>query len=80
MHFLSIRTGTREKIVARLWSDDSFPDTERKHVNDFRKIRPALGERPLLAAIHRSVVEKGDRFLAPFEQGDPVRRSSWAML
>jgi len=63
----------REQIVARLWCDRSFLDTERSINTAVRKIRRALRDDPRRPRFVETVVGKGYRFLAPLEQEDPRR-------
>lgn len=55
----------REDIVARLWRDTSFMDTERSINTAIRKIRKALGDNPNYPKFIETVVGKGYRFVAP---------------
>ena len=55
----------REEIVARLWRDISFMDTERSINTAIRKIRKALGDNPKHPKFIDTVVGKGYRFIAP---------------
>ncbi len=64
---------SREQIVARLWCDESFMDTERSINTAVRKIRRALGDDPRDPRFVETVVGKGYRFIAPLEQEDPIR-------
>ncbi len=63
----------REQIVARLWCDESFMDTERSINTAARKVRKALGDDPRRPRFIETVVGKGYRFIAPLEQEDPHR-------
>ena len=63
----------REQIVARLWSDHSFLDTERSINTAVRKVRRALGDDPRHPRFIETVVGKGYRFFAALEQDDRVR-------
>ena len=56
---------SREQIVARLWRDGSFLDTERSINTAIRKIRKALGDDPRHPQFVETVVGKGYRFIAP---------------
>jgi DNA-binding winged helix-turn-helix (wHTH) protein len=49
----------REEIVARLWCDDSFLDTECSINTAVRKIRKALGDDPRHPRFLETVVGKG---------------------
>jgi DNA-binding winged helix-turn-helix (wHTH) protein len=62
-----------EQIVARLWCDESFMDTERSINTAVRKVRKALGDDPRHPRFVETVVGKGYRFIAPLEQEDPRR-------
>jgi DNA-binding winged helix-turn-helix (wHTH) protein len=55
----------REEIIARLWRDSSFMDTERSINTAIRKIRKALGDNPNRPKFIETVVGKGYRFVAP---------------
>lgn len=55
----------REQIVARLWCDESFMDTERSINTAVRKIRKALGDDTRHPRFLETVVGKGYRFIAP---------------
>lgn len=55
----------REEIVARLWRDISFMDTERSINTAIRKIRRALDDNPMQPRFIETVVGKGYRFVAP---------------
>jgi DNA-binding winged helix-turn-helix (wHTH) protein len=55
----------REQIVARLWGDDVFLDTERSINTAIRKVRKALGDDPHHPQFIETVVGKGYRFIAP---------------
>jgi DNA-binding winged helix-turn-helix (wHTH) protein len=55
----------REEIVARLWRDTSFMDTERSINTAIRKIRKALDDNPIQPRFIETVVGKGYRFVAP---------------
>ncbi|MFZ0311778.1 MAG: helix-turn-helix domain-containing protein [Candidatus Korobacteraceae bacterium] len=59
---------SREQIVARLWCDESFLDTERSINTAVRKVRRALGDDPRRPRFIETVIGKGYRFLAPLEQ------------
>jgi DNA-binding winged helix-turn-helix (wHTH) protein len=58
----------REEIVARLWRDVSFMDTERSINTAIRKIRKALDDNPIQPRFIETVVGKGYRFVAPLIQ------------
>ncbi len=63
---------TREEIIARLWGNDVFVDTEQSINTAIRKIRQALRDDPERPRFVQTVVGKGYRFVAPittFEQG-----------
>ena len=62
---------SREQIVARLWSDDSFLDTERSINTAVRKIRRALEDDARHPRFIETIIGKGYRFLAPLERKDP---------
>ena len=56
---------SREQIVAELWRDGSFLDTERSINTAIRKLRRALGDDPRRPQFIETVVGKGYRFIAP---------------
>jgi DNA-binding winged helix-turn-helix (wHTH) protein len=56
---------SREQIVAKLWRDGSFLDTERSINTAVRKLRRALGDDPRRPQFIETVVGKGYRFMAP---------------
>jgi len=55
----------REEIVARLWRDHSFLDTERSINTAVRKIRKALGDDAHRPQFIETIVGKGYRFVTP---------------
>ena len=55
----------REHIVARLWPDSSFLDTERSINTAVRKVRKALGDDPRHPQFIETVIGKGYRLVAP---------------
>ncbi len=55
----------RERIVAALWGDAAFLDTERSINTAVRKIRKALGDDSHDPRFVETVVGKGYRFVAP---------------
>jgi DNA-binding winged helix-turn-helix (wHTH) protein len=56
------RLVNREQIVARLWRDDSFLDTERSINTAVRKIRRALEDDPHHPKFIETVIGRGYRF------------------
>src|SRR5216684_9218929 len=56
---------TREVIIARLWGEDVFVDTEQGINTAIRKIRQALRDDPEQPRFLQTVVGKGYRFIAP---------------
>ncbi len=56
---------TRDEIVARLWGEGVFLDTERSINTAIRKIRLALHDHPDRPQVIETVVGKGYRFIAP---------------
>jgi len=56
---------TREEIIARLWGEDVFVDTEQGINTAIRKIRQALRDDPEQPRFLQTVVGKGYRFVAP---------------
>ena len=59
------RVVDRDQIVARLWRDDSFLDTERSINTAIRKVRRALADNPHRPRYIETVIGKGYRFIAP---------------
>jgi DNA-binding winged helix-turn-helix (wHTH) protein len=55
----------REAIVARIWGENVFLDTERSINTAIRKIRKALGDDPHHPQFIETIVGKGYRFIAP---------------
>ncbi len=55
----------REQIVARLWGDDVFLDTERSINTAVRKVRASLGDNPGRPRFIETTVGMGYRFIAP---------------
>jgi DNA-binding winged helix-turn-helix (wHTH) protein len=55
---------SRAQIVARIWGDNVFLDTERSINTAVRKLRKALGEDPHHPQFIETVVGKGYRFIA----------------
>lgn len=55
----------REQMVAMLWGDDVFLDTERSINTAIRKVRKALGDNPHHPRFLETIVGKGYRFMAP---------------
>ena len=62
----------RERIVARLWRDESFLDTERSINTAIRKLRKALEDDPRHPHFIETVVGKGYRFVAPLLAEDRI--------
>ena len=56
---------TREAIIARLWGEDVFMDSEQGINTAIRKIRQALRDDPEQPRFVQTVVGKGYRFVAP---------------
>ncbi len=54
---------SREHIVARLWGDGVFLDTERSINNSIRKIRSVLGDDPAQPRLIETVHGRGYRFV-----------------
>ena len=63
----------REEIVARLWRDHSFLDTERSINTAVRKIRKALGDDAHHPQFIETIVGKGYRFVAPLIPENEIR-------
>ena len=59
------RLVSRAQIIARIWGDDVFLDTERSINTAVRKLRKALGDDPHHPQFIETVVGKGYRFIAP---------------
>jgi DNA-binding winged helix-turn-helix (wHTH) protein len=55
----------RDEIVARLWRDPSFLDTERSINTAVRKIRKVLEDDPHHPQFIETIVGRGYRFIAP---------------
>src|SRR5260370_34631733 len=69
---------TREDIIARLWSQGTFMDTNQSINSSVRKIRAALKDDAEQPRYLLTVVGKGYRFVAPLKVGltiDPVSAS-----
>jgi DNA-binding winged helix-turn-helix (wHTH) protein len=64
---------SREQIVAELWRNDSFLDTERSINTAVRKIRRALEDDAHHPKFIETVVGKGYRFIAPLIPQNPVQ-------
>lgn len=62
------RLVSREQIVAKLWRDHSFLDTERSINTAVRKVRKALQDDPHQPQFIETVVGKGYRFIASLTQ------------
>jgi DNA-binding winged helix-turn-helix (wHTH) protein len=69
----SERLVPRAQIVAKLWGDDVFLDTDRSINTAIRKIRRALGDDPHHPQFIETVVGKGYRFIAPLHSGNGIR-------
>lgn len=63
----------REAIVARLWRDQSFLDTERSINTAVRKIRKALGDDAHHPQFIETIVGKGYRFVTPLIPENEIR-------
>ena len=61
---------SREEIVAKLWRQDVFIETEHGINTAVRKIRQALGDNPEHSRFVQTVVGKGYRFIANVSYGD----------
>lgn len=59
-----------ERIVAKLWGEDVFVDTERSINTAVRKLRKALEDDTRHPQFIETVVGKGYRFIAPLIPGD----------
>jgi DNA-binding winged helix-turn-helix (wHTH) protein/Tfp pilus assembly protein PilF len=58
---------TREEIIAKLWGQDVFLDTEQGINTAIRKIRLVLKDEPDNPRFVQTIVGKGYRFIAPLE-------------
>jgi TolB-like protein/Flp pilus assembly protein TadD len=61
---------TRDEILARLWGENVFHDTDSGLYTAIRKIRQALDDSPERSAFVQSVSAKGYRFVAPITIAD----------
>jgi TolB-like protein/DNA-binding winged helix-turn-helix (wHTH) protein len=71
----------REEIIARLWGNDFYLDTEQGINTAIRKIRMSLGDDPNQPRFLQTVIGKGYRFVGPVTligNGDGVTRESRA--
>ena len=58
---------TRDEIVAAVWGDGVFVDTDRSINNNVRKLRQALQDDPDYPQFVETIVGKGYRFIGPLE-------------
>lgn len=65
---------TRTQIVARLWGNDLFLDTDRSINTAIRKIRRALGDDPQDPRFIETVVGQGYRFVASLTSANWARK------
>ena len=63
---------SREEIIARLWGQDVFIETEHGINTAVRKIRQTLGDDPERPRFVQTVVGKGYRFVGPIDVVDAV--------
>ena len=63
----------RAQIVAKLWGDDVFVDTERSINTAIRKIRKVLGDDPHRPQFIETIVGKGYRFIVPLIPENEIR-------
>jgi TolB-like protein/DNA-binding winged helix-turn-helix (wHTH) protein/Tfp pilus assembly protein PilF len=66
---------SREKIVARIWGNDVFLDTDNSIRGAIRKVRHALKDDPEIPQFIQTVTGRGYRFIAPVvlsEEGHSV--------
>src|SRR6202047_509971 len=56
---------SREKIVARIWGNDIFLDTDNSIRGAIRKVRRALKDDPETPRFIQTVTGRGYRFIAP---------------
>lgn len=68
------RLVSRAQIVAELWGENVFLDTERSINTAIRKIRKALDDDPHHPQFIETVVGKGYRFIAPLIPGHQVNK------
>jgi TolB-like protein/DNA-binding winged helix-turn-helix (wHTH) protein/Flp pilus assembly protein TadD len=69
---------SREEIVARVWGNDVFLDTDNSIRGAIRKIRRALKDDPETPRFIQTVTGRGYRFIAPVissEEGHPAELS-----
>ena len=67
---------TREEIVARVWGNDVFLDTDNSIRGAIRKVRSVLKDDPEAPRFIQTVTGRGYRFIAPVvfpEEGDPAK-------
>ena len=67
---------TREEIVARVWGNDVFLDTDNSIRGAIRKVRYVLKDDPEAPRFIQTVTGRGYRFIAPVvspEKGDPAK-------
>lgn len=63
---------SREEIIAKLWGQDVFIETEHGINTAVRKIRQTLGDDPERPRFVQTVVGKGYRFVGPIDVVDAV--------
>ena len=61
---------SREEIIAKLWGQDVFIETEHSINTAIRKIRQTLGDDPERSRFVQTVVGKGYRFVGPINAVD----------
>ena len=62
---------TREQIVARIWGDGVFLDTDNSIRGAIRKIRHVLRDDPEQPTFINTITGKGYRFIAPVREAPP---------
>ena len=71
---------TREDIVAKLWGEDVFLDTENAINTAVRKLRQALHDHPKNPTFVQTVPAKGYRFAAPLRSEATAANTDRVML
>ena len=61
---------TREELRERIWPADTFVDFEHSLNTAIKKVRQALGDRPMKSKFVETLPRRGYRFLASVEAGD----------
>jgi len=63
---------TREQIIAKLWGQDVFIETEHSINTAVKKVRQTLGDDPENSRFVQTVIGKGYRFIATVTDGEVV--------